>query len=80
MPDLPEQARKISESQARRKLVELFFLSVGAAQQSAVGKLFAWGNEITGRAISKLIESETLVKASHPQKTGEWLVLPELIT
>ena len=31
-PDLPEQARTISESQARTKLLELYFASVGAAQ------------------------------------------------
>ena len=32
-PDLPEKARRIGESRARKKLLELYLNSVGAAQQ-----------------------------------------------
>ena len=46
-PDLPEQARKIGEREARTKLVELYFESVGAAQENDVNKLFGWKKELT---------------------------------
>ncbi|MBK7451551.1 MAG: hypothetical protein IPJ47_19990 [Anaerolineales bacterium] len=42
-PELAEQARKITESQARMKLIELYFAMVGAAQIRDVQKLFGWG-------------------------------------
>jgi len=77
-PDLPERARHISESQARAKLLELYFASVGAAQMRDVMKLFGWSNEIANRAVNKLMEQNTIVKTRHPQKTGEWLALIEL--
>ena len=77
-PDLPEQARHISESQARGKLLELFFNSVGTAQLRDVKKLLGWGHELTARAVGRLVESGKLIMAGHPVQKGEWLVLPEL--
>jgi hypothetical protein len=77
-PDLPQQARYISESQARSKLLELFFTSVGAAQMRDVNKLLGWGHELTGRAVGRLMESKKLKTAEHPLQKGEWLTLPEL--
>jgi hypothetical protein len=78
-PELPEQARKIAESNARLKLAELYFRSVGAAQMRDVVKLFGWGNELTGRTISRLIENKKFIQAEHPKQKGEWLVLPDLV-
>jgi len=72
-PDLPEQARKITESQARMKLLELYFNMIGAAQLSDVNKLFGWGNEVTKRAVNKLLDGGKLKVAAHPKFTGEWL-------
>src|SRR5512136_1082139 len=40
MPELPEQARLIGEAEARRKLVQLYLASVGAAQIRDVVRLF----------------------------------------
>jgi len=77
-PDLAEKARSISEAEARRKLVELYFASVGAAQERDVNKLFGWQKELTARTISGLIEKRKLVKSEHPKQKAEWLVLPEL--
>ncbi len=77
-PDLPEKARVITESQARSKLLELYFESVGAAQARDVNKLFGWGNELSNRAILKLVESKKLKVAEHPKQKGEWLALTEL--
>jgi hypothetical protein len=78
-PDLPEQARAITESQARMKLLELYFASVGAAQLRDVTKLFGWSNEIANRTVNKLVELNILVKRDHPQKTGEWIVIPKVL-
>lgn len=74
-PDLPEQARKISESQARVKLLELYFNMVGAAQMKDVNKLFGWGNEVVKRVIGKLMDAGTLVLTEHPKVKGEWVAV-----
>jgi hypothetical protein len=74
-PDLSERARRISESQARAKLLELYFNMVGAAQVRDVNKLFGWGNEVVKRAAGKLAESGKLQATNHPKITGEWLAV-----
>jgi hypothetical protein len=79
MPELPEKARAISEAQARQKLVELYFNSVGAAQLRDVVRLFGWSNEISQRVINKLVENGKLSMASHPIQTGDWLSLPQFL-
>ncbi len=78
-PDLSEQARKITERQARSKLAELYFESVGAAQESDVSKLFGWKKELVGRTISNLVEKRIVVTAEHPKQKGTWLALPKLV-
>lgn len=77
-PGLPEQARAISESQARMKLLECYFESVGAAQAREVNKLFQWGSALTERSLNRLLEGGGLVKAQHPNRDGDWLALPVL--
>lgn len=77
-PDLSEQARVIKESQARAKLLELYFEMVGAAQLRDANKLFGWGNDVTKRAVNKLIENRVLATAEHPKVEGEWIALPNL--
>ncbi|MCL4529265.1 MAG: winged helix DNA-binding domain-containing protein [Chloroflexi bacterium] len=77
-PELPERARVISESQARQKLLDLYFESVGTAQVRDVNKLFGWGSELCSRTITKLVESGRLKIAEHPKQKGEWLALAEL--
>ena len=78
-PDLPERARLIGEREARTKLVELYFESVGAAQERDVSKLFGWQKELLTRTITGLIEKRKLVESEHPEQKGNWLVLPKLI-
>ncbi len=77
-PDLSEQARAIKESQARAKLLELYFNMVGAAQLRDVNKLFGWGNEVTKKAVGKLVENGTLVNAEHPKLDRDWVGLSKL--
>ena len=78
-PELSEQARKITESQARAKLLELYFDMVGAAQVRDVQKLFGWGNEVVKKSIGKLVGAEKLVLTDHPKSSGEWLAIKEVI-
>ncbi|WP_345308837.1 crosslink repair DNA glycosylase YcaQ family protein [Candidatus Villigracilis saccharophilus] len=78
-PDLSEQARVITESQARAKLLELYFDMVGAAQLRDVNKLFVWGNEIVKKAVGKLVDIGKLAIAEHPKSAGEWAAVKELI-
>ena len=77
-PELPEQARFINEAEARRKLVELYFESVGAAQERDVLKLFGWQKELTARSIAGLVEKQKLIQLEHPKEKGEWFALPHL--
>lgn len=78
-PDLAEKARFISEGEARTKLTELYFHSVGAAQERDVSKLFGWQKELSARTMTGLVEKRKLVKTEHPKQKGEWLALPEVI-
>lgn len=79
-PDLAEQARTITESQARAKLLELYFAMVGAAQVRDVQKLFGWGNEVVKRTVNKLMENGALVLAGHPKLSGEWVAVKEVLS
>lgn len=79
-PDLPEKARAIGESEARQKLLELFFVSVGAAQLRDVTRLFGWGNELTVRAFKRLVNGGQVTGgALRPEKAGEWYALSSLV-
>jgi len=77
-PDLPENARKIGEGEARAKLLELYIESVGAAQERDAVKLFGWKKELVTRAIVRLVEKRVLVEAEHPQHKGIWYTLSKL--
>ena len=78
-PELPERARKIGEGEARAKLVELYFESVGAATEGDVNKLFGWKKELTARTILGLVTKRKLVESEHPKQKGKWLSLPKLM-
>lgn len=74
-PELAEQARKISETQARMKLLELYFNMVGAAQLRDVMKLFGWGTETMKKTVNKLVETDFLAPMEHPKLAGEWFAV-----
>lgn len=79
-PELPEKARFISEAEARRKLTELYFDSVGAAQERDMSKLFGWQKDLITRTINSLVEKQKLIVVEHPNQKGEWFALPGLIS
>lgn len=78
-PDLSEQARRISESQARAKILQLYFNMVGAAQVKDVNKLFGWGNEVVKRSLGTLTDAGTLVLTGHPKSAGEWVAVKDVV-
>lgn len=78
-PDLSEQARVIKESEARAKLLELYFDMLGAAELREVNKLFGWGNEVVKKAVNKLVENGKLAMAEHSKSTGEWFGITEVV-
>jgi hypothetical protein len=79
-PEIPQQARFIGERDARRKLVELYFRSVGAAQLRDVILLFGWEPSIAERTVQSLIEAGTLCADVHiPDHPGMWIALSELM-
>ncbi len=79
-PELPEQARLIRASDARRMLVELYLKSVGAAQAADVHKLFGWPRAQCEQAVEQLAGTGALIRglkvAGQP---GEWIALAELV-
>jgi hypothetical protein len=77
-PELAERARFISEAEARRKLAERYFVSVGAARESDANKLFGWPKELMARTINSLVEKRTLRETEHPKEKGQWFSLREL--
>ena len=78
-PELPEKARFINEAQARRTLTELYFESVGAAQERDVIKLFGWQKELTARTIASLVEKQKLIQVEHPAQKGDIFALINLV-
>ena len=84
-PDLAEEARQISEPEARTKLLALYFQSVGAAQMRDVNKTFQWGSALSERAVKRLAATgavlEGVARGDKPPlrgQAGEWLALREL--
>jgi hypothetical protein len=78
-PDLPEAAHTIRQTDARRKLAELYLLSVGAAQARAVVRLFGWTPSDTEQALDSLERAGIIrQRLSMAEQRGEWAALLEL--
>lgn len=77
-PGLIEKARFIGELDARRKILEVYFRSVGAAQSSDLAKLFKWSSKGIEQAISSLIDLNILMIDQLDGQVGKWIVLKEL--
>jgi len=79
-PELPEQARSIKRSQARQKLLALYFTSLGAATAAEARKLFQWPKKDFDRTVEALVEGEKL-RAGYQVagQSGDHFALPELV-
>ena len=79
-PELADQARFISEEAARRKLVETYFISVGAARMKELAKLFGWEATFLQRTITQLESAGRLISSIEIEgQTGQWLAISDLI-
>jgi hypothetical protein len=80
LPELPEKARLIGEAEARQKLTQLYFTSIGAATPRDINKLFGWPLELVNRAVTRLAQNGIVsAGVTHPQANGEWAALPEVL-
>ena len=78
-PELPEQARAISERQARQELARLYFSSLGAARVADLIRLFGWTPAQAERAITALVSADLLQRNLEIEnQAGEWIAIREL--
>ena len=79
-PELPEQAQGIRENEARQKLTELYFRSVGAARLRDIAKLFGWRAVEVERAVRMLVQAGLLHSGLEIENRGDdWILLSELL-
>ena len=79
-PDLPEQARLITRTMAREKLMTLYFNAVGAATAADARRLFQWKRKEVDNTLNTMVEFGHL----HPGysvagHTGEHYVFSRLL-
>ncbi len=80
LPEISEQARHIQEKEARKKLIEIYFRSVGAGQINDLVKLFRWRIDEVENAVNSLVESKVLKRGLKVENAkGEWILVAELI-
>jgi hypothetical protein len=79
-PDILEQSRFIGELDARQKLAEAYFNSVGAAQVRDLNLLFRWSPADLECTIGHLVQSGLLQRGLQlANLPGEWIVITSLV-
>ncbi|HEX7976513.1 MAG TPA: crosslink repair DNA glycosylase YcaQ family protein [Anaerolineales bacterium] len=77
--ELPDLAHGIREGEARQKLAELYFRSVGAAQQRDLVMLFGWSALQVERTLKRLSQAGLLRGGLEVEgRKGEWYALADL--
>lgn len=80
-PDLPDRAHPIGLKEARQKLIEVYFRSVGAAQLRDITKLFGWSASQAERSVDALVAEGLLHKGvERDDQPGEWITLSKLVS
>jgi hypothetical protein len=78
-PELPQRAHPIRQKQAREKLLELYFYSVGAGQIRDLNLLFGWRSSDLERAVQILVDQGIISREIElKEESGEWLALKTL--
>ncbi len=78
-PEITEQARFIQENQARARLAEMFWRSLGAAAPSDLTRAFGWNRETAEKVVERLIQGDTLVPVVRPEPQKSALyAIPDL--
>ena len=79
-PNLPDLAQKISEHEARTKLIFLYLKSVGVARLQDIIKLFRWNANHVGKAIESLINTGRIVgDFTLETQPGTWYAIKNLL-
>jgi hypothetical protein len=79
-PSIVEKARFLGELDARQKIIELYFRSVGAAQMRDIVKLFGWKLPDIGQSLEHLERRRIIqIHQSLDGLPGEWMVLNGLL-
>ncbi|MGB2911325.1 MAG: hypothetical protein WBB55_12155 [Anaerolineales bacterium] len=79
-PDIPQKAQNISEIEARQKLSELYFCSVGAARLKDLVRLFRWSRIHVEHSVEELIKQGFIRSGFEAEnQPDEWFVLSELL-
>jgi len=79
-PDLTNKAHLITDKVARRKIMELFFLSMGASSEKDFLKLFRWETSFTHQTLESLVDERFLIKTTlNEPKDADLFILPLLI-
>lgn len=69
-PELLEQSRFISETEARRYLISCYLHSVGAAGKKDIQSLFGWTVEHTEKALTGLVQTGLFSNSGIIEETG----------
>lgn len=78
-PDIQERAHPISEYEARRKIIECYLASVGAAQDKDISRMFGWEPRIVEHELRKLEEFGIIQRGVEiTGLKGEWVVTSQL--
>ena len=75
-PQLVEEAHLVSEMDARRKLVELFFLSMGCSKAGDIQRMFQWRIDVIHRVLDDLVKRGTLIpeeRSSEKSSIDYWI-------
>jgi predicted transcriptional regulator len=77
--ELPVVAHSISEREARLKILERYFDSVGAAQIADITRLFKWEKQSVEKAVNDLADRGHVHRNLELQNSpGQWIALAEL--
>jgi hypothetical protein len=80
-PSVVENARYLGELDARQKIMELYFDSVGAAQIRDLARLFGWKPEEIRQTIDRLVQNGTVKDHQDIENlAGDWIVLGKLLS
>lgn len=80
MPELPEKARFIQESEARKEILRHYFRSVGASTLAQIAKLFRWRRSDAESALSALTANGVLVEKIRRSGSDEhWYALAAML-
>jgi len=77
-PEIIENARWISQQQARQEILIRYFQSMAYAKSDWVQKLFQWNEEDISSTLEKLLQRNYLHKRTFLEIAGEWYVLAKI--